>query len=342
MSRVYELDAIRAIAIIMVLVVHLPFAKVHLPDAYWRLQYGVDLFFVLSGYLITDSIVRYKNRPHFLWNFYVRRSLRIWPLYYATVLIIALFRYRLPAGELVRFLTFTQSVPLSGKLAQTYPLLAPTWSLAVEEQFYLVWPLVALVLSSKKMTWILLALLPLPIVLHATVECDIFNIASRGHGLAMGALLTLTLSRWEETALPKRSRVKRLLAAAAFAAMGPVLVFVAVSNRGPLSSMKFPSEVFFFDVIVACATGLAVLLSGHRLLWPLRIPILCRIGLISYGIYMCHTYVYYYVKEYLFPFLWPSAGAIVELVASYGMAELTWRFLEQPFLSMKAKFSYRE
>ncbi len=312
-----------------------------MPGFAWRLSFGVDLFFVLSGYLITEIIIAHKDRPHFLLNFYMRRSLRIWPLYYATVISLALFYKQMPVIHFVRFLTFTQSLPLSGELSQSYRALAPTWSLAVEEQFYLVWPLLAIVLSRRALTGVVLGLLPLPLILRVITNCDEFNIAVRGQGLLLGALLVLVLRHWDERDWSVKSRLGWLLAIAAVCIPGPFVARALIGTEGVLVRAKLPLEALCFDVIFACGVGMLVLLSGRPWLRPMRNPFLCRVGLISYGIYMCHVYVIMLFERFLPPSFPPALGMVLEVAAAYGVAELTWRFLEQPFLALKDKFGYR-
>jgi len=170
-GRVPALDGLRGIAILMVMLFHFvyldptrvlgPFGLIGL---YLRYGYtGVNLFFVLSGFLISGILLDAKSEPHYFRNFYARRILRIFPLYYG-YLIVALvlgraFSYygsttlRLEAQSQVWLWTYTSN--LCEAFHQHYfDMFRHFWSLAVEEQFYLVWPVVILLAPRRRLTWI--------------------------------------------------------------------------------------------------------------------------------------------------------------------------------------------
>lgn len=166
MKYVPQLDGLRAIAILFVMVFHLGVFPLG-----WV---GVPLFFVLSGYLITTILVadRSKSLRDFLARFYWRRTVRIFPLYYLYVLIIAvaaiLFGYSLNGyGWFLAYLgnyqiALSQDVPAGG-------LVAHLWSLAVEEQFYLIWPFVVF-FSRRVWPWALAAIVAAPLFREVVLQ----------------------------------------------------------------------------------------------------------------------------------------------------------------------------
>lgn len=159
MRYIKELDSVRAIAIILVLIWHGlpqdPFLRKFLPG-----PTGVNLFFVVSGFLITQILLDNRNKAErsngrkgtILESFYIRRVLRIVPIYILTIVATALLRHTLSLGygkeELVSNITYTTNFFIYIK--QYWPIATPHfWSLAVEEQFYLLWPLLMLFLPKK-------------------------------------------------------------------------------------------------------------------------------------------------------------------------------------------------
>src|SRR3984885_11738011 len=151
-SRIPQLDAVRGLAVLSVLLhntdVDPAFPLGFIAANGWM---GVDLFFVLSGFLITGILVDTKNSDGYFRNFYVRRCLRIWPLYYSLLFFMFVIVRFLSQSEFQAvvqtsspwwaFPLFLQNflLPISTNAAGP---LGVTWSLAIEEQFYLVWPLV--------------------------------------------------------------------------------------------------------------------------------------------------------------------------------------------------------
>src|SRR5262249_20264383 len=125
---------------------------------------GVDLFFVLSGFLITGILVDSKEQSNYFRGFYWRRVLRIWPLYYGLVLLVYLIgpHLRLAANWNISsyapwiYVFFLQNILIPDW--GIYPL-TPTWSLAIEEQFYLIWPLAVRFLSTRILRACLIAIL---------------------------------------------------------------------------------------------------------------------------------------------------------------------------------------
>jgi peptidoglycan/LPS O-acetylase OafA/YrhL len=171
-SRLPELDGIRGAAIIAVFLYHYVNAGVeHGPLAYFgklfRLGWaGVDLFFVLSGFLIGGILLDSRSSPNYFRTFYIRRMHRILPIYYLWVTLFGIVGYAgarwhpevfvisVPLGAYFLFLQNVIFTPLS-----TYSLfvIGATWSLAVEEQFYVIAPLVVRFLSVRRLTWALVA-----------------------------------------------------------------------------------------------------------------------------------------------------------------------------------------
>ena len=155
------LDGLRAIAIGTVFGFHLGLPGMSLG---WV---GVQLFFVISGFLITGILLRSRERPFYFRNFYVRRTLRIFPIYY--VLIALYFVTAGVQGDwatvklLPYYLTYTQSYP---QLATRYvcaPMLGHTWTLAIEEQFYLLWPLAIYLVRGRRLFVALAAFLAIAV-----------------------------------------------------------------------------------------------------------------------------------------------------------------------------------
>ena len=158
MRRVTELDALRGLGALIIAVYHLH------PERLWFLWFRSDFFLVLSGFLVTAMILRYRDSAHFLPTFFARRVVRIWPCYYLALLALVavnpLLPKAFPMDGLPYYLTFTQNVPRywSGEAPAFNWYFLHTWTLAVLEQFYLVWPALVLLVGRRGLVPLGLAL----------------------------------------------------------------------------------------------------------------------------------------------------------------------------------------
>lgn len=354
MRRVPELDALRGLAAVVVVFFHLD------PRRYFPGWSGVDLFFVLSGYLITAIILRDGGSRGFFRNFYARRTLRIWPIYYLTLVgLVAVNPFlRRPASlaDLPYALTYTQNVPLYwGKQPPAnHPAFDHTWTLAIEEQFYLVWP--ALVVWAGRRRLAPLCLIAIAVSLATR---DGGNgllpkygerlLASRCDGFALGGLLAWSLADggW---ARDPRNRAGPAFGAAVVLALG----YLAWGSRAHgalgfigLPTPMWPAEtIFAFGVLYAGLIGLLAVNAGGRRLRPLRLPWLAYLGQISYGIYLYH-YVVFWVVDGCDPKVSVRAGQpwttqAVKLAATLAVAAASWHLIERPILGLKGRFRYRD
>ncbi len=362
-----ELDGLRAIAIILV-VWHNVTAGRYTGDFFWRLVnllsnagwVGVQLFFVLSGFLITGILLDEEKSPGQLRNFYMRRVLRIFPLYYAVLCIAFVL---VPALNIAppwlqddmrdQFWYWTFLVNWSAPLLGDGQALGHFWSLAVEEQFYLLWPLCVLVLSRRKLVvlgafFVVSALL----IRSALIAYDAefaeaaaykFTIA-RWDALAIGALLALWVrdDAWWRLWL----RYSRFVGVAA----AIYIVMYAGLNRNfaPVA----PSLGAFNQTAVALLFGAVLLVSLHwnenpATHWQrfLSHPIMRSIGKYSYAIYVFHLPIRYLVSplwnKWLTPTVGPlqvSAQALTIFLIAYAAAVISWICLEQPCLRLKRFF----
>src|SRR5690349_12505895 len=167
-TRIMELDGLRAVAVLLVLVWH----YFGVPDGrdYWLWKalhvgrFGVDLFFVLSGYLITNILLKNRNSPTYFSSFYGRRALRIWPIYYvmcAAAFVGWLFRLSPTLFDTNgvagwTYLLGLQNIAIAFAQNNGVYWLGGTWSLAIEEQFYLLFPLLVWKVPPERLLGILL------------------------------------------------------------------------------------------------------------------------------------------------------------------------------------------
>src|SRR5580693_7177583 len=208
MNKIPQLDAVRGLAVLLVLLHNTDvYPSLHLgliADNGWM---GVDLFFVLSGFLITGILLDTKQSGRYFENFYARRCLRIWPLYYSALLfmlvIVPLFRpseapaiFGARSSPWWAYPLFLQNflIPIPTSAAG---LLGVTWSLAVEEQFYLVWPLVVRFCTEAQLRRIATAVIFVSPALRFYLVRHQVNIYSntfcRLDGLMAGALLAIVI-----------------------------------------------------------------------------------------------------------------------------------------------------
>ena len=368
------LDGIRGLAILMVLVHHAFRSNFAAGGRLGQIagnfifygRFGVDLFFVLSGFLITGILLDTREDPHFFKKFYGRRALRIFPLYYGVLfLLFALTPLLHLQWQDMGWLLLTDLQNLRPYLASNLMLhdnlgLFHFWSLAVEEQFYLLWPAVVFLIRDRRILFrTTLALLAASIALRLAVLASGHGIlaihvtmATRADSLLLGGILAM-LFRSESW-----PRVLRIAPAAFAISLAAILASIAL--LGPDEDLRrFVSPYAASFWISGVRYSALALCFGSLLVWSLRPqsrvqtifqqPTLRFFGKYSYGIYVLHvpaiTLLLYPLRG-LFRDLTHSKGlavagsGIIALVLSVLAAVLSFHLFEKPFLRLKRFFDY--
>lgn len=351
LSRRYfgSLDGLRAICILAVVWHHaVPLGSFTLPMSN-RGFLGVDMFFVISGFLIVTLLLRERARTGAisLKKFYIRRTLRIFPIYYALLAALsALYLLKTDArtaemywGELPYYLTYTSNWILGG-------ILPFTWSLAAEEQFYLLWPPVERAL--KKLVFPLLFLiiglsqavnfglldaqLEAWIGPHAT---DLMIVHATFAPICFGVLLAHALHHPIGFA-----RVARLLCHRAAAPLAGIVVLVCV-NLPHEDISGWPRLAIQLSLTALLAT--LVMREDHALRRLFHIPFFKRIGVISYGMYLYHLFLSMAAEKVVHKLpeaiQTPVLTFLLATAATIVVAELSFRLFETPILRYKNRFS---
>lgn len=351
MQRIRTLDGLRGLSALLVVWDHFP--KVRTAPWIWEIGWnvqpgpvGVTIFFVLSGFLITRILIGEKsNGTLSLRKFYLKRALRIFPIYYLTLLIIGVFMTWHHAGWLAAY--------MSNFLFAIDPTPHPlrhTWSLAVEEHFYVVWPLLLWSLSIRKaqvfVTWIL----PAFAIGTALVLCNMLNKGTSDALIYRSTFCQIlplcaggALAFHEGPVCHLRSRWVTALVAGV-----PIFwVFGSVAQDlqiGPLLVSAYTIKLVCFTVTAACAV--LVCLNGGRDGLVQRItsvvfsnPVLTFFGTISYGLYLYHYPILFKLGYLHGQVELESMTALALLGLLIASPTLSWYALESPILKWKIRLA---
>jgi peptidoglycan/LPS O-acetylase OafA/YrhL len=384
LAHMPAIDGLRGIAILLVLFHHFTpavsgwgFTKRMLIAGHtgWV---GVDLFFVLSGFLITSILLRTRNTPDYFLNFYARRTLRIFPIYYLTLAVVLVGLPVLAATPIVGqvlqtfFGRLLKDLPemINGQswlwLYGTNLKVAATgerwgavnhfWSLAVEEHFYLVWPLVVYFCSRTRLKQVCLTLILVAPILRAMLMLAGFDSVvpyvltpTRVDSLAMGALMSVLLA--EKDGLLKWR--PKFAAAAIFSCIG-LAAIVGVYHRFDRDDFVTSFVGFSFLAIVSAYLVLECgrIKAGTTACRVIANPVLASLGKYSYGIYVTHMF---FAKTFDLLLPWTKLHAIfgsymaailihaaVSIALSWGIAYVCYHAFEKHFLKLKSLFDYRQ
>ena len=311
--------------------------------------YGVDLFFVLSSYLITELLLReHASRGRFsISAFYMRRALRIWPLYFtflaATVFLIPSVFPNDQFGPLyaIGFVLFFGNW-VCAIYGIPFSVAGPLWSISVEEQFYLAWPLSLRLFGINRIKQLAIGMLAIALATrvfmaaygfeHPAVWC---NTLARLDPIAIGAVLAFSL----------RGRVLQISNALRFLLFGVALAGFLLTAR--YLGQDGPTSIITYTVtaIASVLLLIAVLKTDAPLL---RVPVfswLVYLGRVSYGLYVFHLLALALVGKLAFvPILGISLNFERRLILSFMLTVLlaatSYRWLEHPFLKLKKRFTY--
>ena len=349
-----QLDALRAIAVLAVMFHHFVPAR-----AQWPLfaaisfgQLGVKLFFVLSGFLITGILLRARSKlgdqPRAvlsaLAGFYARRSLRIFPLYYLVIAVCLVLNVPPVRDELLWLATYTLNLRISYQ--GWYPEhVAHFWSLAVEEQFYLLWPWVVLFAPSRRLGLIALvcaafgpAYRALAMLLEFQGEAYFTFTLSSFDALGAGALLAI-VSRGDRVSDDlRRLLARRLLPGAA--------LFAGLLSAGNAGAAGLLRDIFFDTAIALVFVSIIGIVSvgvGGFAGRFLESRVMTYLGRISYGLYVYHALL----KDWIYQYgvargvEWEAASFFVAASAiTVAVAALSWHLFERPLNELKNRFPY--
>ena len=357
-----SLDGLRGVAILLVLVYHFVSSMdaefvVNQRIARWtQLGWsGVDLFFVLSGFLITGILYDAKGTSGFFKNFYSRRALRIFPLYYAALAIVVLMTPLLIRLDLAGTANpawisiYATNIVISLKGFGAFGILDHFWSLAVEEHFYLVWPAVVFCLNRKGL------------MVAAACACVIapllrFAMADGGMELPAGAYI-LTPMRMDSLAagayialfVRGPNGMKGLVKPAAMLGVAALVSFLALvlirQTKNPSDAMLGTLGlsllwIFFGSVLI-------LTLNWQPLKALMSLPVLRWLGKYSYGMYVWHPIIFMlvfhndfarHIRNGVGPLQAALSGA-TGLALMFIVTLLSWNLLEKQFLKFKTHFA---
>jgi len=333
-TRIPELDAIRGLAALGVVLYH---AFPYTFSCGWSC---VDCFFVLSGFLITSIILGNIEKPGFLGRFIVRRVRRIWPVYFLTLIFVLTLNYfsrtGFSIGGLWTHLVFLQNTEsYFGFPRQPFiHSFSPSWSVAIEEQFYIFWPLLLLLLGRASAPFLAFTMLAMCYVYRAGHAEPIDLLLTRADGLAIGCMLGWLMS------LPTSHVLRKRIPIILWSALGIGSAYVAVYlfNFADSPEPKWTHTCFSgFSLLFCSAIGLSVHYTAAMPLRCLRIGILIWLGTISYGLYMFHMPVFTYCPTILqrIGIASPIIHVSTTWIMIFLLPAISWYFIERPILHQK-------
>lgn len=352
-SYIKELDGVRGIAALMVMFFHFfqglstvnPFLLTVKKFAFFG-QTGVSLFFVLSGFLITRILLSTKENSYYFSHFYLRRSLRIFPLYY---LFLVIFYFLIP---------LIKSAPIQGFYLQVYYWVylqdfsrtfgwasegpGHFWSLAIEEHFYLFWPFIIYYLDRKKIIYAIVGIVATAVVTRIILvnyNYEVFYFTfSRMDELAIGALLAvLELNKKLQQG---KQNANRFLLSFIIVMIPTLLLWTFFTGRAnPLMQVtKFLFLAFAYFSLIGFVITARNSLYIKRVL---RSRFLLFTGRISYGLYVYHLSCFW-----LTGYLFESGNVVLNLalrfICTYVVASSSYYLFEQRFLNLKKHFGYND
>jgi peptidoglycan/LPS O-acetylase OafA/YrhL len=337
-ARIKELDGLRGLAALAIVIFHAQ------PDWLPLGWVGVDLFFGLSGFLITSIVLKHGQSAGFLRQFYLRRGLRIWPIYYLTILCFIVLAHHLPqrcdwSGFWYDF-TYTQDVPLywSSSAPGFHGYLKHTWSLAIEEQFYLIWPVVVLLCGVRR----------LPILASGCVVISVMGrclgwpaslLLTRMDGLVLGGMLAALLHR----ELVSRTRAGWLFGSLVALGASATVLLAAMLHLSCKTLAVSGAGLLAINLAGMGVIGIVVTRANAAWLAPLRWGVLTYLGKISYGLYLYHYVILRISAGRLrlwAPWEMPVGRQALTILLCFLAASLSWAFIEQPILRLKRRFEY--
>jgi peptidoglycan/LPS O-acetylase OafA/YrhL len=319
------------VAVLLVLLAHSTVAFPYIPFFRWVDSYGslgVQLFFVLSGFLITKILLESKSSSNFFRNFYMRRALRIYPLYYALLAFVMFSGVVHQHG--VRWWPYALYLSNLTYAHGTQPApLGPVWSLAVEEQFYIVWPFLVAGLSRRNLERVCLVTIAGAICLRLSGAMQLHNTLVQLDALAAGGLVAC---RFDQIAIwrPFSRWVACLL---------PLGINLPAGHWNNLSqTLQVVGSVALLIVLLEDKASSSQIFRFA----PLRFA-----GKVSYGVYLLHSLIFATVLR---SGIYHAAIATrslpiallclaIEFAAAFGIAALSFYFFESPFLRLKRYFN---
>jgi len=366
------LDGVRGLAVTMVLVFHFVGQMLVTNSAERAVvavtKYGllgVDLFFVLSGFLITGLLYEAQGKPYYFRNFYMRRLLRIFPLYYGVLALLFWVVPLLPPfqGPTLDFLLQRQAwawlygvnIYLAGHEEWSFSYLNHFWSLSVEEHFYLFWPFVVLMLARRPRALIGISLAisvgaMLARVVAILLGMDVFTTVVltpfKLDGLALGAFLAVMVR--QPGGLDRLVRALPRVVAASGTLLAVTFVWTALVSRHELELVG-SVRAALFQILLACLlVGALIAPKPSRISRFFSSRVMVFLGTYSYGLYVYHHFISYYLvsnrTEVELGHWLGSHGLAVTLQAVLGMgmslalAYLSYEYFEKRFLSLKHRF----
>jgi peptidoglycan/LPS O-acetylase OafA/YrhL len=371
-KRIPEIDGLRGIAIMVCLFFHYVFMATrgqppqplgYLHAASRLLWSGVDLFFVISGFLIGGILMDVRDSPNYFSTFYIRRFFRILPLYFLFIGLVALayrfiypavgapmawiFEVRLPWYS---YLTFLNNFGMSKENSTGPTILAVTWSLAVEEQFYLALPLLIRSVRRSALPYVFIAgiviapIVRLFIVFHyrAHLWATYVLLPCRMDSLLLGALCAYCVrepSIWKWMVNHRRSLMLLCL--------GLIVGMPALNSDGVPFTLLYATlgygwmSLFYSTILMLALTGPESFLSR-----TMRRPRLASLGEIGYSVYLFHLGIYCLCMTLITGHgwvlrNWKDFGVSLFAVAiTFGIAKLTWKYFERPILRWGHSWHY--
>lgn len=371
------LDGLRGVAILMVLIGHF-YQKSFIVDTYPVLTgivsrfvltngFGVELFFVLSGFLITGILLDTKHESGFFRKFYMRRILRIFPLYYGALAIVLLVLPHLiqfdqgakdVASHQIWLWTYLANWPTVGWVwdSSSLFLLGHFWSLSVEEHFYFVWP--GLVAFLSKRTLLVICVLLMAVAMSCRVLTAFMGTSApiilqwvtlqKMDGLAIGAVIALASRDVSLMHFIPGGRPGRAILAVTGVA---VLLFVWSPREWRLPTVGAVVETFvviFFAMLLVLALKSQLGKSVNRFL---NSRVMIALGKYSYGLYVIHGILRPCFarlfdfgglpKHWGLPFLYLLVYWLITIGISFALAYLSYHLFERQFLALKSHFEYQ-